>query len=148
MWACALWRRARHNTRASTASSLTGVATADSILRTRFGVGTGWRVVHGGVVARPILGKTNHNATLKLRDNSYVVLVLVAQCNHAALSGHDVLVALTTRAALRGTMDSPVFGMPIVFCNSGARQSSYHVVSPAEIVSVHTGYIVDNPHVR
>ena len=111
-------------------------------------MGTGWRVV--GVVARPILGKTNHvlhNATLKLRDNSSVVLALVAQCNHAALSGHDVLVALTTRAALRGTMDSPVFGKPIVFCNSGARQSS-RVVSPAEIVSVHTGYIVDNPHVR
>ena len=41
-----------------------------------------------------------HNATLKLRDNSYVVLVLVAQCNHAALSGHDVLVALTTQAAV------------------------------------------------
>lgn len=51
-------------------------------------------------------------------------------------------------AGSRGTMDSPVFGKPIVFCNSGARQSSYHVVSPAEIVSVHTGYIVDNPQLK
>lgn len=121
---------------------------AGNVLDTRFCVGSGWRVADDGVVARPILSKTNHvlhNAVLKLKDASYLVLVLVAQCNHLALPGYELLVALTTRPALRGTIESPVFHKPIVFCSNGAQQSSYVVVDPAEIASVHTGYIVRNP---
>lgn len=100
----------------------------------------------GGVVALPLWkcqNQTLRNAVIELRDGSFTLLLLAAQCQHCSLRGRQVLEALRLEQALVEGLMSPTFKMPVVMCRTD-HDAAYVVVDVAHVARVRTGRMVHN----